>query len=232
MLCDALADLLLAPSDTAVQNLAREGVAGDVVLTGDVMARRRAARAAVRRRERRSASCYAVEPGEFVLLTAHRAANVDTPQALTALVELIESLETMVVLPLHPRTQQRLEKLRPDPPARRASSICGCCRRRLPRDDRAGVGRARRADRLGRTAEGSRLAGHAVPDAAAVHRVGRDAQRRLEHAGRARPRRAPRRRCAPVARRAIRRRSTVPAPPGRPWCGRSSRARRSGPGRG
>lgn len=108
VLCDALADLLLAPSDTAIQNLAREGVIGETVLTGDVMgdvvlrARQIVDAAAV-------CELYAVEPGEFLLLTAHRAANVDTPEALTALVELIESLGQMVVLPLHPRTQQRLE---------------------------------------------------------------------------------------------------------------------------
>lgn len=109
VVCDALADLLLAPSDAAVQNLAREGVHGEVVATGDVMgdvvlrAREFVDTAAV-------CSLYAVEPGDFVLLTAHRAANVDTPEPLTALVELIESLAGTVVLPLHPRTQQRLER--------------------------------------------------------------------------------------------------------------------------
>lgn len=108
VVCDSLADLLLAPSDAAIANLAREGVQGEVVETGDVMgdvvlrARQFVDAAAV-------CDLYAAEPGEFLLLTAHRAANVDTPEALTALVELIESLDSTVVLPLHPRTQQRLE---------------------------------------------------------------------------------------------------------------------------
>ena len=37
VVCDALADLLLAPGPAAAENLAREGVAGEVVVTGDVM---------------------------------------------------------------------------------------------------------------------------------------------------------------------------------------------------
>ena len=37
VICDALADLLLAPSETAAANLEREGVHGEVVITGDVM---------------------------------------------------------------------------------------------------------------------------------------------------------------------------------------------------
>src|SRR4029077_9583371 len=37
VICDALAHLLLAPGPAAADNLARESVAGSVVVTGDVM---------------------------------------------------------------------------------------------------------------------------------------------------------------------------------------------------
>ncbi len=49
-----------------------------------------------------------MQSGEYLLLTAHRAGNVDDPQRLRALLELIEALPPPVVFPLHPRTAARL----------------------------------------------------------------------------------------------------------------------------
>jgi UDP-GlcNAc3NAcA epimerase len=51
-----------------------------------------------------------VEPGEYLLVTVHRAGNVDDPARLHALVELLRALPAPVVLPLHPRTRARLEQ--------------------------------------------------------------------------------------------------------------------------
>jgi UDP-GlcNAc3NAcA epimerase len=50
-----------------------------------------------------------VEPGSYLLATAHRAGNVDDPQRLRALVEVLRSVPGPVVLPLHPRTRARLQ---------------------------------------------------------------------------------------------------------------------------
>ena len=50
-----------------------------------------------------------VQPGEYLLATAHRAGNVDDPARLARLVELLLAVPGPVVLPLHPRTRARLE---------------------------------------------------------------------------------------------------------------------------
>ena len=50
-----------------------------------------------------------VEPGGYVLVTAHRAGNVDDPARLRLLVDLLLALPVPAVLPLHPRTRARLE---------------------------------------------------------------------------------------------------------------------------
>ena len=50
-----------------------------------------------------------VRPGDYVLVTAHRAGNVDDPARLARLVDLLLGLPLPAVLPLHPRTQARLE---------------------------------------------------------------------------------------------------------------------------
>jgi UDP-N-acetylglucosamine 2-epimerase (non-hydrolysing)/UDP-GlcNAc3NAcA epimerase len=109
VLTDHLSDLLLCPSQTAVDNLAREGVSGRVALVGDVMvdvALLFQPRAKADERPLRDAG---VRDGEFVLATAHRAGNVDVPERLRALVDLLLAIDAPVVLPLHPRTGARLD---------------------------------------------------------------------------------------------------------------------------
>ncbi len=108
VVCDALAGLLLCPSDTALTNLKAEGVIGRAVLTGDVMGDIALRMAAVARERSNVLERVGVQAGEFVLLTAHRAANVDDVSRLKRLVELIEALPVRVVFPMHPRTRARL----------------------------------------------------------------------------------------------------------------------------
>ncbi|MEA2195336.1 MAG: UDP-GlcNAc3NAcA epimerase [Solirubrobacteraceae bacterium] len=109
VLTDHLSDLLREPAQNAADNLAREGVAGDVQVVGDVMvdvARLLAPRARADDAPLREAG---VRAGEYVLVTAHRAGTVDDPQRLARLVDLLLGVELPVVLPLHPRTRARLE---------------------------------------------------------------------------------------------------------------------------
>jgi UDP-N-acetylglucosamine 2-epimerase (non-hydrolysing)/UDP-GlcNAc3NAcA epimerase len=108
VLTDHLADLLLCSSQTAAQNLAAESVPGEVRVVGDVMVdvALRWQPAASERSEVPRA--HGVEPGGYLLLTAHRAGNVDEPARLRALLELIEALPGPVLFPLHPRTRERL----------------------------------------------------------------------------------------------------------------------------
>jgi UDP-N-acetylglucosamine 2-epimerase (non-hydrolysing)/UDP-GlcNAc3NAcA epimerase len=106
---DHLSSLLLCPSQVAVDNLRREGVAGAVERVGDVMVD---VALAVQPRARERADLlagYGVSPGDYVLVTAHRAGNVDDAARLERLVELLMALPLAAVLPLHPRTRARLE---------------------------------------------------------------------------------------------------------------------------
>jgi UDP-N-acetylglucosamine 2-epimerase (non-hydrolysing)/UDP-GlcNAc3NAcA epimerase len=109
VLTDHLSDLLLCPSQTAVDNLAAERVAGRVELVGDVMVDL-ALLAQPRARERTDVlERYGVAAGGYALVTAHRAGNVDDPARLEQLVAILEALPLPAVLPLHPRTAARLD---------------------------------------------------------------------------------------------------------------------------
>jgi UDP-N-acetylglucosamine 2-epimerase (non-hydrolysing)/UDP-GlcNAc3NAcA epimerase len=109
VLTDHASDLLLCSTETAVANLEREGVAGEVRLVGDAMADVTLAFAPVAKERSTALAENGVSPGEYILATAHRAGNVDDPKRLLRLVELLEAVPGPVVFPLHPRTRARLE---------------------------------------------------------------------------------------------------------------------------
>jgi UDP-N-acetylglucosamine 2-epimerase (non-hydrolysing)/UDP-GlcNAc3NAcA epimerase len=110
VLSDHLAELLLCSSETAVENLRAEAVGGRIELVGDVMVDVALRRQPSARSDTETLARHGVQSGGYLLLTAHRAGNVDDPQRLRALIELIEALPPPVVLPLHPRTGARLQE--------------------------------------------------------------------------------------------------------------------------
>jgi UDP-GlcNAc3NAcA epimerase len=109
VLTDHLSTLLLCSSEVGASNLSAEGIGATVEVVGDVMVDV-ALEIQPRARERLDlVGVHGVKPGAYLLATAHRAGNVDDPVRLAALVELLLGVERPVVLPLHPRTQARLQ---------------------------------------------------------------------------------------------------------------------------
>jgi UDP-GlcNAc3NAcA epimerase len=107
MLTDHAADLLLAPTRTAVQNLAKEGIAAEKVqLTGDVMYDAALHYKEISLRRSRILVRLDLVDRPYVLCTIHRAENTDDPQRLRNIFTALDMLakEVRVVLPLHPRT--------------------------------------------------------------------------------------------------------------------------------
>jgi UDP-GlcNAc3NAcA epimerase len=108
VLTDHASDVLLCSTETAVANLAREGAAGEAHLVGDVMADVSFAFQDIAEQRSTILEDHGLEPGEYFALTAHRPGNVDAPERLAQLVELIEALPRRVVFPVHFRTEARL----------------------------------------------------------------------------------------------------------------------------
>jgi UDP-GlcNAc3NAcA epimerase len=109
VLTDHASDLLLCSTPTAVENLRRESASGEAHLVGDVMADVSLAFRDIAEERSTILEARGLVPGSYLVLTAHRAGNVDVPERLARLVELIEGLPERVVFPLHPRTETRLE---------------------------------------------------------------------------------------------------------------------------
>jgi UDP-N-acetylglucosamine 2-epimerase len=105
IVADHLADLLLAPSEAAMSNLRAEGLGKRAELVGDVMVDAHgwaATRAAAH------LPPVAREHATYVLLTVHRAENVDDPDRLARILDAL-AVELAVIFPVHPRTRARLE---------------------------------------------------------------------------------------------------------------------------
>jgi UDP-GlcNAc3NAcA epimerase len=108
VLTDHASTLLLCSSQLAIENLEAESLAARAVLVGDVMVDVALRWAPAARANTEVAAAYGLEPGSYLLATAHRAGNVDDPARLRALVELIRALPAPVLFPVHPRTRARL----------------------------------------------------------------------------------------------------------------------------
>jgi len=109
VLTDHASDLLLCSTQTAMDNLDREGVHGEAHLVGDVMADVSLAFREIAAERSAILGELGLEPGAYLVVTAHRAGNVDDPARLERLVALLEALPQPVVFPVHPRTRARLE---------------------------------------------------------------------------------------------------------------------------
>ncbi|HKZ90439.1 MAG TPA: UDP-N-acetylglucosamine 2-epimerase (non-hydrolyzing) [Thermoplasmata archaeon] len=108
VMSDHLSELLFCPTQTAVDNLRREGITKGVHLVGDVMydVALHSAQAA---RGRDIVERLGLRPGDYVLVTLHRPGNVDDRETLRGIVDALVRCGRPVVFPVHPRTRKNLE---------------------------------------------------------------------------------------------------------------------------
>jgi len=108
-LTDRISDLLLCPTETAVDNLNKEGYKNldiSILKSGDVMQD-----AAMFYSKKEQAPNFKI-PEEFVLSTIHRAENTDNDKRLSSILSGLNFIAKSipVILPLHPRTKNIINK--------------------------------------------------------------------------------------------------------------------------
>ena len=124
IVCDQLSTVLFAPTETAVDNLKREGFADSkarfadgrghsVVNLGDVMYDNSVYFASVAESKSDVMKRLDLQSDKYILVTVHRDNNTDIPERLTSIIRaLIEISKSRphykIVLPLHPRTAKQL----------------------------------------------------------------------------------------------------------------------------
>ncbi len=111
IVADHLSQLLLCPSQTAADHLAREGIIAGVHVVGDVMAEALQFAAAKAPKHSNILSRLNLQPRGYLLATLHRAENTDDLTRLRSILSAFEAMEETVIFPVHPRTRSALAKL-------------------------------------------------------------------------------------------------------------------------
>jgi UDP-N-acetylglucosamine 2-epimerase len=102
---DHTSDILFAPTATAIKNLELEGLLSKSYLTGDIMVDSLLYANSIALSKNKTNNLE-----NYYLLTLHRPYNVDDPHKLKKIIKLINSLNKLVVFPVHPRTKNIIEK--------------------------------------------------------------------------------------------------------------------------
>jgi UDP-GlcNAc3NAcA epimerase len=113
LVVDSIGGLLLCSTETAQRNLRAEGRGDLAVVTGDVMADIALAFGPIADQRSDVLARLGLTARGFTVATAHRPGNVDDPERLRTLVELLAqaAADAQVVFPVHPRTRAQLEEI-------------------------------------------------------------------------------------------------------------------------
>jgi UDP-N-acetylglucosamine 2-epimerase len=109
---DHLSDLLCCPTATAADNLHKEGITANVVVSGDVMLDAVLRFRALALRRSQILPQLRLTAGGYVLATLHRAENTDSDEKLADVLNLLIRMKYRTILPMHPRTRDRLANSR------------------------------------------------------------------------------------------------------------------------
>jgi UDP-N-acetylglucosamine 2-epimerase (non-hydrolysing) len=114
VMIDHISDWLFVPTEEAKQNAIKDNVKGEILLTGNTIVDAVERNLKLAHEQSAIREDLGVKEGKYVVFTAHREENVDDPEVLERLIEIIDrvtfELDLPVVYPIHPRTEKRLEQ--------------------------------------------------------------------------------------------------------------------------
>ena len=104
VITDHCSDLLFCPTQTAVNNLAQEGIRKNVFLVGDTMYDAVLQFGIIAQKSSKILATLKLRPKSYLLATIHRAYNTDFPEVLTGILSAFQRINEIIVFPIHPRT--------------------------------------------------------------------------------------------------------------------------------
>ena len=116
ILTDRMSDFLFCPTDTAVENLQKEGFnnfQNKIIRTGDVMQDAAIYYEKISDKKSSIIEDLKLENRKYILTTIHRQENTDDKNRLLSILEAYNKLSAdyEIVLPLHPRTKKIISNL-------------------------------------------------------------------------------------------------------------------------
>ena len=111
VLVDHCSRLLFCPTQTAVENLAVEGIIQGVYLVGDVMYDAILQFAEVARQNSTILQELGLKAKEYLLATVHRPANTDVVENLLSILTAFQEIDEEIIFSVHPRTQAKIAEI-------------------------------------------------------------------------------------------------------------------------
>ena len=114
VLTDHISDYLFAPTQGAKENLLREGIKEDkILITGNTVVDAVIKNLELAKKNSGVLKSLGLEDGKYILVTAHRAENVDSKEKFAGIINGLkmvhEKYNLPIILPLHPRSQKMLD---------------------------------------------------------------------------------------------------------------------------
>ena len=107
---DAISTILFCPTQTAVNNLKREGITKGVYNVGDIMLETYLYYKDQAQKNSEVLNKLNLKPKEFILCTIHRASNTDNTENLKNIFIGLTNSKEAIILPLHPRTKKKINQ--------------------------------------------------------------------------------------------------------------------------
>ncbi|MUV88798.1 UDP-N-acetylglucosamine 2-epimerase (non-hydrolyzing) [Halapricum sp. CBA1109] len=116
VLTDHTSDYLFAPTETSVQNLQNEGLSDELIhLTGNTVVDAVYKHQQLADRQSTLHTDFGIDPDEFILLTVHRAENIDDQSRFKNILDgvsrLGQKLGAPILYPAHPRAKKLVESV-------------------------------------------------------------------------------------------------------------------------
>lgn len=108
IVADHISAILFCPTNTAVQNLANEGITENVFQVGDVMYDSVLFNTNLAEQSSTILDRLELKSKSFYLATIHRAENTDNKDKLNGIIDALLRIDMPVLLPIHPRTKNTL----------------------------------------------------------------------------------------------------------------------------
>ena len=112
VITDHCADILFCPTQTAIENLVREGITEGIFLSGDTMYDALVRFGKIAAQKSKILEKLQLMKGNFLLTTIHRAYNTDHIDRLKSILAAFQQISDVIVFPIHPRTQQAISSAR------------------------------------------------------------------------------------------------------------------------
>jgi len=114
VMIDHISEYLFATNEKGRENLIRDNVQGEIVVTGNPIVDAAHQNLDIAKKRSAVLSKFALEPREYFVLTLHREENVDSEENLSSVLKGIEQacrrFGKRVIFLAHPRTQKRIKE--------------------------------------------------------------------------------------------------------------------------